>query len=177
MGTQLSFRKNDRLEIDLRLPPHNGWRWGRTNISKGWFPEWAVEPLSSQTTPSFSEHQHQPSSFLQKSINNNNSHGFGLGKSRNRVAPLAHISENVINDVRLIQQPLQDKNCEYNGFDPQRNEIMGGQNHLISSIEERNSDNHSIDTRKTRLEPNNPINWKDTFISMTRNENPYTKKQ
>lgn len=177
--TQLSFRKNDRLEIDLRLPPQNGWRWGRTNISKGWFPEWAAEPLSSRTTTSLSEHQHEPSSFFQQSKNNNNHHG--LGRSRDRVAPLAHISENPINDMRMIQRPQQDKNYEYNGFDSQSNEIMGGQNLPIVSIAKGGGGNHSEDQRTTRLERKKDnhggLNWKDTFTVMTRNENPYTKYQ
>jgi len=82
-----------------------------------------------------------------------------------------------MNDVRMIQRPLQDKNYEYNGFDPKSNEIMGGQNLLKASIDESNSGNHSEDQKPTRPESNNPMNWKDTFIAMARNENPYTKQQ
>lgn len=173
--TQLSFRKNDRLEIDLRLPPQNGWRWGRTSVGKGWFPEWAAEPISSGTTPFLSEHQHQQSSSFQKSNNTNNHHGL----RRYRITPLAHVSENPMNDMRTIQRPQHDKNYDSNGFDPQNNKIMGGQNLPIVSITERSGGNHSEDQTTTQIEENNDdwLKWKDTINAMTRNENPYTKHE
>merc|ERR1712176_1041534 len=77
----------------------------------------------------------------------------------------------------MIQRPLHDKNYEYNGFDSQHNDIMGGRNLTITSIDEKKGRNHSEDQSTTRLETNSTMNWKDKFITMTRNENPYTKQQ
>merc|ERR1712176_774872 len=77
----------------------------------------------------------------------------------------------------MIQRPLHDKNYEYNGFDSQHNDIMGGRNLTLTSIDEKKGRNHSEDQSTTRLETNSTMNWKGKFITMTRNENPYTKQQ
>ena len=187
--TQLSFRKNDRVEIDLRQPPHNGWRWGKTVSGKGWFPDWAVIPLPSRTRPSSTEHRHQtPISFHKhnnnNNNNNNNNHHHHLGRSRDRVAPLAYISENPMNNVRMIQRPLQGK---HNDFDLRSNAIMGGQhlstasssNHLDRQRKTRlgNDENNHVGANQTKDWLGNDTHWKEQFTKMLKTENPYTKDQ
>jgi len=45
--SQLSFRKDTLLEVDLSGSPQNGWRWGVCRDgSRGWLPHWAVKPLT-----------------------------------------------------------------------------------------------------------------------------------
>ena len=48
---QLQFRRNETVEVDYGKPPQNGWRLGRIQQHQGWFPEWAVQPVSTGPPP------------------------------------------------------------------------------------------------------------------------------
>lgn len=65
-ASQISFRKNARVDVDVHQYPQNGWRWGKSGDRTGWFPEWAAEENS-----------------LSRSSHQRNS-----GRSRDRITPM-----------------------------------------------------------------------------------------
>merc|ERR1719428_2666022 len=80
-ASQLAFRKDARLEIDLLLPPQNGWRWGMVSGRAGWLPAWAAEPLLSKN------HQDQKKSSWSPTRRS---------KERNSISSLENILECIL---------------------------------------------------------------------------------
>lgn len=96
---QLSFARDTVIEVTVGQQPKNGWLWGSCEKRKGWFPSWAVE---------HGEIVRSRDEGVNESI---------MGQSTTPATvpfPL------------LVQLPSMGAQSEANGFDPDANEIMGG---------------------------------------------------
>jgi len=163
-ASQLSFRRNACLYVDLGMNPQNGWRWGEIGARKGWFPDWAVEPIASRDDRS----QLSPNSG--RSRNRRGS----IGRSRDRIAPMLER----ISDHKLKKQEKIDFDDDYDGFALENNEIMGGKPQKLQTLESSHSEARRYRRNSTGC-VDGDISWKKALNIMVEKEerNPYTKHQ
>jgi hypothetical protein len=175
-SSQLSFRKNARLEVDLCISPQNGWRWGKSGDRNGWFPEWAAVPIVPRSPTPVSEEQ-PPSS----SCHNHR----GLGRSKDRIVPLfERVSER---EQKQRQQHKQHhEGDDSDGFDASHNEIMGGnllpRAHTVERVGNNDGAFDHSEGHKKRLGSNSASDnvihsWKEKWSTMAKGHNLYTKHQ
>lgn len=162
--SQLSFRKNARLEVDLCLSPQNGWRWGKSGDRAGWYPEWAAVPIAPRSPSPVPEEQ-PPSSCHNHS---------GLGRSKDRIAPLIeHVSERA-----QKQHQHQQQHDNSDGFDRSHNEILGGNLPPIAQTAAPSGNNDgAFDHGIHSASVNGSHSWKDKLSIMPKGRNPYTTRQ
>lgn len=161
-STQLSFRKNARLEVDLRQYSQNGWRWGKIGNRVGWFPDWAAEPMVSQS----------------KKLRTSSSHHRGLGRSRDRISPmLEKINNSQHNQTFYNQQDNDDDEDDQSGFGGQ---WMGGtakaqpqptESQSNSGSRRRPSSARMGRRNSTGMTPSGSMSWMEKWSALTTTKN------
>lgn len=167
-ASQLAFRKDARLEIDLLLPPQNGWRWGMVSGRVGWLPEWAAEPLLPK------HHKDQKASL--SSSSSFQRHHQHQSNNRNSITSLEDIVECILEDPNDSSlEPKQqnfsihtERTCD--SFDTRNSEIMGG---TIPLLREPTSERRSSE-EGDRIRPEHCSVANEKPMST---QNPYTTDQ
>jgi hypothetical protein len=167
-ASQLSFRKDSRLEIDLLLPPQNGWRWGMVSGRAGWLPEWAAEPLLPKYHKEQKESLSSSSSFQRHHQHRSN--------KRNSITSLEDILECILEDPSDGSLEPKQRNFSIytettcDSFDTRNNEIMGG---TIPLLREPTSERRSSE-EGDRIRPEHCSVANEKPMST---QNPYTTDQ
>lgn len=164
-STQLSFRKNARLEVDLRQYSQNGWRWGKIGNRVGWFPDWAAEPMVSHS----------------KKLRTSSSHQRGLGRSRDRISPMLEKINNSQHNQPFYNQQDEDDDDEddHSGFGGQ---WMGGtakaqaqpqptESRSNSGSQGRPSSARVGRRNSTGMTPSGSMSWMEKWSALTATKN------
>jgi len=114
-ASQLSLRKNNRLEVDVQRTSKNGWRWGRCGRRSGWFPEWAV--------PVLPPHELDEDSRARKGNNSIKKKNKRSVPARTRSMPVRRHSSRGLG--RTLGPKLSADDLD-NGFNLEKNNILGG---------------------------------------------------